>query len=228
MKQRPTVSVEDTGVITDYKIEHPAFGIIEVSKQTGTDRELFGSELGHSSRICITLYKASEERYHGHSRYCTDNRIAEFVMSESQWARFVSSSGISEGTPCTLNAYQQGNYVRLPEIEGQKNARQKASLEFKRDVLKTMEKGKKLEQKVAELIEKGKAGKQELKELLGMVQQSLGRFEDDAQYAAEVFEKQIEKIVDSGKLELEAHLSQTAQRIGLDSLKGGNYLTYKE
>lgn len=219
MKQKPTITAVDSHYSSDsYRIDHPAYGIVKLGRIQGGDKEMFGSDLRHGTRVRLTVHQAHEERHLNNSNFDSDGALIDLEFTESQWARFVSSHGLGAGTPCTLLRYvhrEDGKYHPVVEIEGQDNLKKKAGREFAARIRGTQEKGAKALSAIDELLVKGKAGKGDLLELRATIEQSLARFSSDAEYATDMFQEQVEELVESGKLELEAHINQTATRLGM-------------
>lgn len=101
----------------------------------------------------------------------------------------------------------------------QSNAKEKASAEFSERIAKQVDGGAEVLEKLSVLIANGKANKSQLIELLSAANNSFGRLKTDAVFAIECFEEDMERIVESGRTEIEAHLTNLAHNTGLEVLK---------
>ncbi|WP_284161803.1 hypothetical protein [Burkholderia pseudomallei] len=221
--EQPTVTkrpADIVGLDDEYTITHPAYGVISLSRPSGGSQEMFGSDLKHNSRVTLTINRAVEHRSLNTSWIHDKKELIEIDMTEHQWAKFVSSSGMSP-TPCTLrHAPEEGfKLERLPEIMNQSNAKEKASAEFSERIAKQVDGGAEVLEKLSVLIANGKANKSQLIELLSAANNSFGRLKTDAVFAIECFEEDMERIVESGRTEIEAHLTNLAHNTGLEVLK---------
>lgn len=200
-----------------YHIKHPAYGIISVSRPTGGSREMFGSDIRHDRTVRIQLKHGYEERHLNSSTYYARGNIAEFEMTETQWARFVSSNGAG-GTPVTLKSLrdEDGLFTDVPSIEGQLNEIEKAKTEFK-SLVRSSGAGVNLaKEKLQGLLAKGKATKKELQEISALLDSSIGRFAEYASFSEDMFIESMETIVEESRSTLEAHMMQTAKTLGID------------
>lgn len=216
--QEPTMELREGHYSAGtYTIKHPAYGLVRVSRPTGTDRKLFGSDLKHGSTVSIEFSYAEEDRMLNKSWIHERGKILEIEMSEAQWAHFVSSAGMAP-TPVTLRTVPEGDLKRLPWIKEQQTEKQKASKEYQDKVDMTVEKAENVLKKLEELLGKGKASKKELTELKGLVQQSIGRFKSDTVFSVDMFEEAMEDLVEGAKIQIESHIMLTAQKIGAEHM----------
>lgn len=208
------------GFDDEYTITHPAYGVISLSRPSGGSQEMFGSDLKHNSRVTLTINRAVEHRSLNTSWIHGKRELIEIDMTEHQWAKFVSSSGMSP-TPCTLRHVPEEGFKlgTVPEILNQSNAKEKASREFKERINGQIDGGAELLEKLSELVSNGKANKTQLLELLSTANRSFGRLKTDAVFAVDCFEEDMERIVESGRTEIEAHLTNLAHNTGLEVLK---------
>jgi len=121
--ERPTERATDhDGVVR----EHPAFGCVEVVRQTGGRDAMFRSGLAVSTSIMVRVYEAEEVRRLQSSTHYARSPIVQFSMTELQWAQFVSAIGSGGGVPCTLEYRQTGDMVQVPAIEDRTAAEDRA------------------------------------------------------------------------------------------------------
>ena len=213
----PKETICEDGSLHDYTITHPAYGMVRVTHPRGGSVKLFGSDLRHDNRVCLTFYTAEEDRSLSKSWLSEKKTLLDVEMSESQWASLVSSN-MGSPIPITYRHYREGDLVNIPFIGEQKTEREKFSKEYQETIRKHNEKGREALDKLKELKEKGKAGKKDIDELINIIQQSLGRFESDTVFSAKCFEEVMEKTVTHAQVEIENSISNLAKRIGAEHL----------
>lgn len=205
------------GTAENYSITHPAYGLVRVTHPSGGQVKMFGSDLIHNERVCLTFCLAEEDRHLNSTWYHERGRILEVELTHSQWASMVSSS-MGSPTPVTFKYFRDGDLKVLPGIGKQDTAKHKAKREYDRKLAETLERGEKVLEQIEQLILKGKAGKKDLDELRGLMQQSLGRFKSDTTFAVGCFEESMESLVTNAKIEVESTLAAMTKRIGAEHL----------
>lgn len=96
-------------------IEHPAFGIVGVSRVSGR-RNLFGVDHPQEHYISLTIKRAELARSDTRDRVFGREEIVQIVMSETQYARMISTPNHGDGVPCTLAHYhdpRQGKFIQV-------------------------------------------------------------------------------------------------------------------
>ncbi len=100
---------------------HTAYGQVSVSRTTTTGQRLYASDLIHKEVITLTFSESEQVERDGVIRH----RLAEgrrrspllkVSLSPAQWASMITSFGMSDGVPCTINSLIRGDYERQPEI----------------------------------------------------------------------------------------------------------------
>lgn len=94
------------------KLTHPSYGVITVgrtSRSKGTP--LFGSRVTHRETVSVEIKGAFIRRNLSSDFIHGSGSIVSFEMSAAQWATFVSSFGIGEGTPITLRYRPEGKGI---------------------------------------------------------------------------------------------------------------------
>jgi hypothetical protein len=197
-------------------VEHPSYATATLTRASGGHGRLFMSPFRHDHRVVIEIRRAtkyrglSNDRAHGHGPL-----IAEVAMSEAQFARFITSTAIGEGTPCTL-AHVGGQEMPEPppEMETEK---------FHADAEKTLARAgediAEVTEKVRALLDKPTVTKADRKEILGLLFHISRAFTDSLPFTIKQFDERMEHIVSAGKHEIESFLNQTIARVGLEGVK---------
>lgn len=205
---------------TEY--DHPAFGQVVVTRWTsgGAGYRLFGSDLAHSTGITIKLSRANLRRGLSTDWIHATEPVAEFSMSESQWARMVSSIGIGTGVPVTLGAYRQGAFYEPPLIASPELSRKELHAEEMRQrMTEALQEAMTQVKRLGTMIDDGKLAKKDLRELHATLQRAVSHMPGDVAFAFDTFTEAIEQVVDEAKTEIEAHVGSLATRLGMDEIR---------
>lgn len=201
---------------------HPAFGLVKTSRVHTTGIRLFDSELDHHEYIVIGIYEA--EMVIGKDiptpRRSSERRrpIVEFQLSQAQWAVMVSSFGVGDGVPCTISYRSLGHAERLPDITEQKSIRDKFESQIETTTTKEIEKIKDEVARLGDLVKKGRAGKRELEDVYTSLRAATVNLPSNLSFATKLMQESMDKIVSSGKAEVEAYISGAAMRAGMIEL----------
>lgn len=193
--------------------KHPAFGQIIVSRVSGS-RHLYGSDFGHNSYMSIKICRSEMHRdlYRDWPR--AREELIEVNLSEAQWATFVSSQNIGEGTPCTIA--REAGVGLIPEFEPwDKTAQVKA--EFRAKLETTLARLKELRATVVGM----NIPKARKEELYGPIRHAIKELEANLPFVAESFSEHVERTVETMKAEVHGYMSGVLQRAGLDALTNG-------
>lgn len=201
---------------------HPAFGLVKTSRVHTTGIRLFDSELDHHEYIVVGIYEA--EMVIGEDiptpRRSSERRrpIVEFQLSQAQWAAMVSSFGVGDGVPCTISYRSWGQTERLPSITEQKSVRDKFESQIETTTAKEIEKIKDEVARLGDLVKKGRAGKRELEDVYTSLRAITVNLPSNLSFATKLMQESMDKIVSSGKAEVEAYISGAAMRAGMIEL----------
>lgn len=222
-KQAPNVEVSDQGTALEReKYSHPAYGEISVARSTvsGGGLELFGSDLHHRSVLTVTLKTASVDRHLNRDWVHADKQIASFYMSEAQWAAFVSSVGGS-GVPITFEtrAPDDASLMRVPGIESAETMTEQFDREIREKCEGYIKTATELMQRIETALNDGKANKGTLKELHDLARSLSVGMPNNMAFMQKQMTGAMEKLVTSGKIELEAFVNDMALRTGIEALR---------
>lgn len=225
--QAVTITEEVGG--TEYR--HPAFGVIAISRTTSSKGQLlFGSDLKHRNTIRVEICTAKSERSLSRFWNYPNKRVMVFEMSESQWARMVSSIGMGDGVPITFDLLPADptNTERVPRIAEMPKVVDLHAAEIDDIAIKTMEDAKALEARLVELVAGGKATKTQLNELLGLTKALTQKMPRHVNFINESSHKAMSNIVNECKTEIDAYASMTIVNSGLSAFAEFNANTQKQ
>lgn len=203
--------MKDDKVITE---QHPAFGQIAISRSThggGVDRgaHLYGSDFVHMRSIGITISRSERRRELAHDwHYPKSPALIEIMMSESQWATFVSSVGQGEGVPCTI---ERVDGVRQPTLERPKDRADQFGGEIE-DRLALVKDS--LDELTTAVASSGLSGVKQ-KAMAGLIATAQQNLDRNLAYVRQCFDRHVETTVERAKAEINAYTAQAMARAGL-------------
>jgi hypothetical protein len=205
--QEPTATVTDRGT----RFDHPAFGQIVVSKISG-HTTLYGSDFQHDQFVQIRVYKSQLNRDLSRDWHYPYEEFVSVNMSEAQWATFVSSFGVGGGVPCTI---EHINRERMPGIPYRDEA-QSYKIEAHKTVKRSVQELKDLRAEVAEGVSGLSKVRQET--ILKRIDRSISSLNSSLPFVVDSFSEHMETRVEKAKVEINAYMTNTVMRAGLDTL----------
>lgn len=207
----------------DGRTTHPAYGVVNIHRIQGHTR-LFQSDFAHHNYISLKISTAEKVERHGVSSVAWPvEEIIEINMSESQFARTITSLNMGEGAPCTIGVLRMPSSLaeyanqRIPPLEQndiRKTHKDKVN-ELISDRLKELvEIQNKL---VAWRKAKHRPTLSELDDIIKNLHAT--RMPDNFAYIQEVLEEKMEQTIEEGHTEIEAHITQILTRVGLDKVQ---------
>lgn len=194
---------------------HPSWVMIGASRTSWSPPgvALFDSDIRHQHAVVVTVRPATRKRdlqqdwVHGSA-----SPLLEIVMSEAQWASFVSSMNVGDGTPATLrlkesdwNVPQAPYAPRLAITMAEAKDAARAAYE---DVLEALEAYEKL---VAD-----KASARERKDAYRTLESRIRNAVPNVDFAGKKLAEHAENVVNRARADIEAYVIKKAQQLGLD------------
>lgn len=195
--------------------EHPAFGMIGITNRSGGG-VLFGSDLGHSQCICITVKTADVDRRLSTDYFHGDRTVVELEMSHAQFARFITSPGQGDGVPCTIRYRESvGHVPGIDKIESKHET-------HRREVRESAKEGSSAAlaslKGIQEMLDEGRMSKKEMRDALRSAICAIENLPGNLAYTVERAESALEKATSDAKIEVESYVAMTAQRLGLKQI----------
>jgi hypothetical protein len=211
MKTTPKVSKDN---LFGTMRSHPSFAKVNVSRVSGR-ADLFQSAFTHQHHIALRISRC-EQVGDDYKMLSEKEQLIEVAMSESQFARMITSLNMGSGSACTLQ-YFNGTRVEQPTYTDQRETHRHMVGEELKSVMDK-------QQAFCDQIdtwqkEKHRPTLTELRELLCNLKSFTGNFRGNMEYFAGVFEKHMETVVNEAKTEIEAHMAHTAGVLGLSEQK---------
>lgn len=209
--------------------EHPAYGVITLTNPHGGEAVLFGSDIGHNSRLCITIHRANLKRDLSNDWIHPNKTIVEIELSHAQFAEFITGVGNGSGTPCTIRyAPEPGTpVVSVPGIERVETKHQMFRREIHDSAKKTIETFEHEIARLEALIESGKTPKTELRDIARNLRIRAQNAPSNISFVVEQAEEALEKATTAAKIEVEAFIGMKAKQLGLESIQQLAQLEFK-
>lgn len=209
-------------VTHDTEFRHPAFGQVTVHHWNSSGRHrMYGSDLGHSSGLTITVTGSVMYRGLSYDRHHSQDIILEFDLTEAQWARFVASTGNGGGVPVTLRHKRTGPLEELPSIAAPEASKREVHGKEMASALKeTLATAQAVADEIGQMLSSpGSVSKTRLKELHHDLELAVSHLPGSVRFIYDQFAKATEKVAEDAKLEIEAHVAGVATQLGLEHLR---------
>lgn len=216
MTRKYEESVETFGTghsCKESKITHPAFALIEASRVSG-NTNLYGSDFTNQHYMTISIHRSELNRSLSRDWPFAREELIEVSLSEAQWATFVSTPNNGSGVQCTLSRYQG---KMIPGILRQKPNSERFSEELKQSVAEIRNDLKKLSDNLDGPLAKSKVS-QLKKQLEWIAERIIG----NTKFVADQFDEHMEITIEKAKIEVNAYVTNTIQRAGIDAIAEKN------
>ena len=199
-------------------INNPAFGLISISRisaSIGGKRgyRLFQSPLDHHHFLEICISGAELQRENSRDWAMARDEKIRVWLSEAQFGRFITSAGMGSGVPCTISRFNGQMIPEIPVSGGTKETFDKELKKLTKDVANNM---KQAVDKLNALLDKPRTTKGELTELKDLLASIKQNIECNIPYIENSFEESLDAAVQDAKTEIEAHVTNTLIKKGLD------------
>lgn len=217
-EQKPDVREDVMGKCDPHKVySHPAYGTVTMSIVHGGNKTLFGSDLGHSDRVCIRVNHAELKRDLNHDWIHSRGQLIEFEMSHAQFAQFITSQGNGSGTPVTLRwIHGQGSIPAIENIETKHETFRREIREAAHERLQHIDQS--LKSLDILLNSGGSVSKKELREIYTNLARHAALLPGTLEFVVKSGEEALEKATSDAKIEVESYMQMAANRIGLNHI----------
>lgn len=195
---------------------HPSYGSLQIHRTSGC-RRLFDSALQHHGYITLKVVRAEMHDGIGGngSIMLRGPSIVEVCMSETQFARAITSMNMGSGVPCTISRVE-GTSIPDPPVTDIRSEHLRALDHANEENVARL-------RDVADTLEKMHAAKARptLKEVEKMhrdIMQSLDYYRVNSQFYVEQVAERMEAMIDDAKTEVEAHAVNVVNRLGMEAI----------
>lgn len=210
--EEPTITL-DKSPIGGEVYSHPAYAQIGASRVSG-HTNLYGSEFVHNNFISIRINRSKTSRSLSRDWMQPKEELIEVMLSEAQWATFVSSMNIGGGVGCTLYSI---NREYVPQIPIQKDKKEQFSNEISEKLERAIHDLKSLK----ETLSKSNLSKKAQDEMIRTVNHIENNISGNINYVAESFGEHMEKVTEKAKIEINSYMTGVIQRTGIEALQNG-------
>lgn len=212
-EQEPEVTEITKGAHRGAKLlRHPAYGQIGAFRSQGGNIALYGSDFRHNSSVTIRISESEVTRDLSSDWPHATREIVEVTLSEAQWATFVSSLNMGDGTQCTLR-HVMGE--RKPEI-----AYRDAAAEHHAEISETIREGLDAIQKAREALEALNLPKAKLASVMAPLNRAQMELTSNAAFVVQSHSEAMEQRVEKAKVEVNAYLTGAVVRAGFTAIQG--------
>lgn len=186
----------------EIETRHPSYGFIALSRQSGGFGRLFMSPLRHQNQVAIEIGEALHHRSLSCDGHRRGKSIVRLLMSEEQFARFITSAGEHGGVPCTLSRVGSTSIEDPPgEVKAE------AWYSEMRDVAKQATDGlANLREVLKPLVAKlPKSAQAQITEAIASLELKIG---DHMPWIVQSMHEAMDRIVNSGKIEFETYANR--------------------
>jgi len=194
-----------------HREEHESFAVVSISRYTG-QTELFDVSVPQNHFIGLRISRASRYRMLSKNRVHEEARLIEVHMSETQFARMLSSIN-SGGVPCTLASVAGETMADPPST----NLTERFRSDLKRSTEHTQGLLDDMETLLESLTETGRApSKKTANAVLDRMRHLKMELEKNMPFVLDSAVEQLEGAVDEAKANIDAYQQHQAMRLGLD------------
>lgn len=208
--EKPTTDMElvESDSLHGDTFKHPSFGTISFNRTQGSGTALFGSSIKHNHAIVMRICHAEKHRVNATDYVFSKGTIVEAYMSPTQFADAITGAGSGGESPITIQFTEKEGRIAQPSFDNKGLQFEKEFSQRADDIVK----------QINGTIEKAK-DKKAPQWLVHDMEVTKGWLKSNIPYLAEQFAEQMDKTVTEAKAEVEAYVSQTIQRTGLDALE---------
>jgi len=173
---------------------------------------LYGSDFDHQHVIMLELKHSEIMRDLSRDWHHTKDGIVRLLMSESQFATMISTLNVGSGTPCTLE-YIGGQ--QIPGIATKKDRKE----QFKEEMGERMETAKNYLAELRKMVENSSLSQKAKKDMLSSISGASMNIGVNLEFVKDSFGEHMEQSTEKAKQEIEAYLTASVQRLGIESAK---------
>lgn len=190
--------------------EHPSYGMLNFSRVScsgiGGGMRLFGSDIGHSNMIKLTISEADMQRKLSRNWYHSKGRLIEVFLSYAQFATAIGSMN-TEGTPCTLKWHRGVGAIEEPPLIDTKS-------QFEKEAEQTIDKTAEFLDDALDfaksLMEKKSVSKKDRESLISKLETASINMKSNVPFVKKSVKKSIDNTVSDAKSEIEAFMLHKA------------------
>lgn len=194
--------------------EHPSYGMIGYSRQSGGSQNLFGSALRHQHCIHIQVRHGRVKRALSHEWYSAGRGIVDINLSHTQFAEFITGCGLGDGVPCTIR-YLGGKPVD-PCPDNHVEADFQRELQAKTDHI--AEDLATLLVEAERLLDEKLSTKHQREELRARIRHAVQELTDRLPFIHASYQEAMVHTTTAARIEVEAYADHVIHALGMEAL----------
>lgn len=198
------------------KETHPSFGMVGISHCSSTGATLVGSEFKHNHFATLTIKRAEKHRDLSREWWFGTEQLIEVFLSEAQLVELIGRPNIGDGVPCTLHRIAG---EPMPEPPKPASMRDKFRADLRGHTKECVADLRAAMDDLNQAIESGRIGRTVLREIHRKLQYAASAIDDGIPFVEKQFEKSMEDTIKHAATEIEATVTQTAIRLGIEQMR---------
>jgi hypothetical protein len=195
---------------------HESYGMVEVSRISSGNENLFGSSASHQNKIRVRVYRGEMWRKRGEEKYDqVGSPLIAFDLSEVQFAHMLTTQNIHPGTPCTISILNGKAVATCPKPE---TLRTRFVGEVDSVAKRVTNSVESLMEAVTGILRKDRPTKTERQEAVSIVENIRRELSEQIPLLSEVFSETMESMVTNAKAEIESMFRSRIEQIGLEAM----------
>jgi exonuclease VII small subunit len=196
--------------------KHESYGMASFSRVQSTGTNLFASEFKHQHFMTFSISRGERHRDLSRDWYFDREQLIEIALSEAQFVELITSPNMGCGVPVTITRFE-GKLIDSPPVR--EEMKRRYSEDMKKDAKKCVADLDSARKELEDAIESGKTGKNVLREISKKLDYAAAAIRSGIPFVAHQFEEAMENTISHARVEIEAHVSSMAMRIGVESMR---------
>ena len=196
--------------------QHPSYGMIGFNRVQATGTTLVGSEFRHQHFVTLRIHRAERHRDLSNDWWFSRECLIEVSLSEAQFVELIARPNTGDGVPCTLE-WIMGE--TMPDPPEPKPIRERYRADMKHDAEECVKDLRVATTDLQKAVDQGKINKTILRDIIGKLESAACSVDRGIPFVEEQFEEAMEATTRHAAAEIEATVTQTAIRLGLDQMR---------
>lgn len=203
---------------------HESYGVIHISRVSGSSRRLFGSSVRHGHFFTMKVSRAKRVAGEFGEHFYDTTQICEVHMTAAQFVDAITTMNQGEGIPCTILRVEG---VLMDDVPDDAGSELRIIAEGAKEEFEAIAEGfVKAEAELDDLLAKKSLTKDDKQRVKEAVYRARRYFKESAPFAAQMLTEMTEKVVVKGRADIESFMRLALERAGIKSIKdsGGHLI----
>lgn len=217
----PTVTQERWAGCDTEVWRHPAYAQVSISHVSGS-ADLYGSDFTHQHYVTLRIKSSEMKRDLSRDWHHEREELIEIALSEAQYATMVAAPNRS-GVCCTLQHFNGEMIPGLPRRDSTHIHKDEFREKLQKTVRELKVQREEIEKATSSLAKKLREA------MLGPITSAIREIESNIPFLVQSFDEHMETNIEKAKVEVNAYVTNTIHRAGLEALQDGRpALTYED